>query len=287
MKFFSPLRYPGGKGRLADFVKQVFRDNLLCGGCYVEPYAGGASVALSLLFSGCASNVVINDVDRAIYAFWHSIINKTEEFCERVKKATMDVPTWRSQQRIQRSKGKASLLDLGFATFYLNRTNRSGILGGGVIGGLDQEGAWKMDARFNKDELVERIQKIAKHKTRIKLYNLDACKLINQLASLLPEKTVFYLDPPYYVKGQDLYVNYYQPKDHDLVAKTTAKLKKHHWIVSYDNVPPICRLYKSFRKIRYSIKYSADKSRMGNEVMFFSHALSIPRKKAPNGGELE
>lgn len=281
MKAYSPLRYPGGKGKLANFMKQVFRDNLLCGGCYVEPYAGGASIALSLLFSGCASNVVINDIDKSIYALWHSVVHKTEEFCELVLKAKMDVSTWRKHQEIQRGKRKSSLLELGFSTFYLNRTNRSGILGGGVIGGLKQLGAWKMDARFNKIDLINRIRQIGSYKGRISIFNLDACELIRKIAKSISEKTFFYLDPPYFHKGQDLYVNYYQPKDHKVVADTITGLKNHRWVVSYDYTPEIIKLYRRYPKRRYSINYSACRYGEGDEVMFFSDNLAIPTVKNP------
>lgn len=69
MDYCSPLRYPGGKGKVADYFKQIFRDNSLYDGVYVEPYAGGASVALSLLFNEYVSKIIINDIDRSIFAF--------------------------------------------------------------------------------------------------------------------------------------------------------------------------------------------------------------------------
>jgi len=281
MDFYSPLRYPGGKGKLADFVKTIFRDNLLCDGYYVEPYAGGASIALSLLFTEYASRVVINDIDRSIYAFWYSVINKTDELCRLVDRAKLDINEWRRQRSIQQAKEKAALLDLGFSTLYLNRTNYSGVIKGGVIGGLNQSGKWKIDARFNKGDLVERVKRIATYKSRIELHNLDACELLSSVAKKLPMKTLFYLDPPYYVKGRALYVNHYQAHDHAKVARSIKKFKRPRWIVSYDYTPEIVSLYEGLPRLEYSINYSAARATKGKEVMFFSENMVVPNIVSP------
>lgn len=281
MEFYSPLRYPGGKGKLTDFMKLVFRENLLCDGYYVEPYAGGASLAVALLLNEYATRVVINDLDRSIYAFWHSVVNRTDELCDLINKAKLSISTWGQQREIQQKKSRCSLLDLGFSTFYLNRTNHSGIINGGVIGGLKQTGKWKIDARFNKKDLIGRIRRIAAYKNRIEIYNLDACKFLQKASSLMPNRTLFYLDPPYYVKGHALYVNHYKPQDHLSVAKQITTLKKHRWIVSYDYTSEITQLYRSLRRKRYFINYSAGKRGKGEEVMFFSDNLTIPRVKNP------
>lgn len=281
MNYYSPLRYPGGKGKLTDFMKLVFRENLLCDGYYVEPYAGGASVAIGLLLNEYVTKIVINDLDRSLYAFWYSVVNKTDELCDLIDKVKLDVPTWQQQREVQRNKLKSPLLELGFSTFYLNRTNRSGILNGGIIGGLKQIGEWKIDARFNKEELIKRIRRIAVYKNRIEVYNLDACDLLSKISSRMPKKTLFYLDPPYFLKGRALYVNYYKPQDHASVAKMIIGFKNHRWIVSYDYTPEVVKLYRGFRKNRYSINYSAAKYSKGDEVMIFSNNLFVPKVESP------
>jgi DNA adenine methylase len=281
MNHYSPLRYPGGKGKLTDFMKLVFRENLLCDGYYVEPYAGGASVALGLLLNEYVAKIVINDLDRSLYAFWYAVINKSEELCDLIEKVKLDVPTWQQQREVQRNKLTRPLLELGFSTFYLNRTNRSGILNGGIIGGLKQTGEWKIDARFNKKELINRIRRIAAYKNRIEVYNLDACDLLQKISSRMPKKALFYLDPPYFLKGRALYVNYYKPQDHASVADMITGFKKHRWIVSYDYTPEVVKLYRGFRRNRYSINYSAAKYSKGKEVMIFSDNLFIPKVKSP------
>lgn len=276
MDFYSPLRYPGGKGKVSNFIKQIFEKNLLLDGYYVEPYAGGASVALSLLIDEYASNIIINDFDRSIYAFWHCVINDTDRFCQTIFDAKIDMENWTLQKEIQKVKATVSLQELGFSTFFLNRTNRSGIIKAGVIGGNDQTGNYKIDARFNKLNLVQRIERIAKYSDRIQLYNLDACELIANIANHLPENTLYYFDPPYYVKGKDLYVNHYKHSDHEIVSNMIKALNNQKWVVSYDNNPEIRELYSQFNKFEYSLNYSAVNSTKGSEVIILGDRVYLP-----------
>lgn len=276
MDFYSPLRYPGGKGKISPYFKKVLKENFLCDGVYVEPYAGGASVALSLLFNEYVSKIVINDVDRSIFAFWHGILNETEKFCKLIEETPVNITTWKKQKAVQNKKDKCGLLELGFSTFFLNRTNRSGILKAGVIGGINQRGLWKIDARYNKDDLIRRIKRIAQYKERIEIYNLDARILVRRLSKVLSSKTLFYFDPPYHIKGKDLYLNYYCDKDHKKIAELINTLKKQKWIITYDNTALIRELYREYRKSVYSLKYSASKPKIGEEIMIFSNNLYIP-----------
>lgn len=279
MSFYSPLRYPGGKARIASYVKKLFKDNSLHGGIYVEPYAGGASVALALLLEGYASRIIINDKDRSIFAFWDSVLNHPDKFCDLIMQTPVNLKTWKIQKEIQNKKETCDLLELGFSTFFLNRTNFSGIIKAGVIGGQKQKGTWKINARYNKEELISKIKRIASYRDQIKLYNLDTLELINILKKELPRKTLFFFDPPYYVKGRDLYLNYYNDKDHENVAKEIFKITKHKWILTYDNVNFIGNLYNDYRQLDYSLTYSASKTKNGKELMIFSDNLNIP--KAP------
>lgn len=278
MAFYSPLRYPGGKGKIADFFYYVIEENELHDGTYVEPYAGGASVALSLLMNEYVSKIVINDIDRSVYAFWKSILENNDEFCDMIMKTRVNLKTWKECKAIQLNKSKAPLLNLGFSTFFLNRTNRSGIINGGAIGGARQTGKWKIDARFNKHELIQRIKRIAEYKDRIKICNQDAYKLIGQLSNQLSLKTLFYFDPPYYEKGKDLYVNYYTHNDHKKMAEAIKAIDKFKWIVSYDNKPAIKEMYTHCRHHEYTLNYSAADNKLGSEVVFFSDNLAISKQ---------
>lgn len=279
---FTPLRYPGGKGKLARYIKAILKANQLCDGEYAEPYAGGAGIALELLFHEYVSKIHINDISRPVYAFWKSALDETEDLCRLVRNTKLSVPSWDRQKRIFANQDDHDDLRLGFATFFLNRTNRSGILNGGIIGGRAQDGEWKIDARYNAIELVKRIQAIAKMRKRISLTRQDALLFLRNGTKKWPKKTLIYLDPPYYKKGRDLYYDYYQHADHESVASFVAKsLTDRSWIVSYDNAVQIKRLYRAYSRVTYDIGYSARESRTGSEVMFFSDELTIPSLAGP------
>lgn len=275
IKYVSPLRYPGGKLKVVDYIKQLFEANDLIGGTYIEPYAGGASVAMSLLFSGYARRIKINDIDRAIYAFWHSVLDETTALCRMIADTPVTMEVWQVQHELQKQKKEASLLELGFSTFFLNRTNRSGILNGGVIGGKEQTGNYKIDARYNKKDLIERIELIAGYANQIELTSMDAVSLLRRYKRTPAAKTFCYLDPPYHVKGRDLYLNYYNDDDHRAIAETIKKYKG-KWIISYDAVPFIEELYKDYRQKEYYLSYSAGNRSKGKEIMVYSDGLILP-----------
>jgi len=278
----TPLRYPGGKGRLTPFIKLVFEQNNLLDGHYVEPYAGGAGIAINLLLSEYASTIHLNDLDKSIHALWYSVLNSSDQFCKMIQDVRVNMTEWRKQKAIQKDRENHSMLEVGFSTFFLNRTNRSGIINAGVIGGKDQTGPWKINARFTKKELCSRIEKIAFYRSRIRLYNLDAATLITDILPTLPQKSLVYLDPPYYFKAQDLYQNHYTHDDHVAIAKLVKNKLKIPWIVSYDNAPEIIKLYHSFSTITYGMSYSAGDRYSGNEAMFFSRKVSIPVADNPS-----
>lgn len=276
-KFVSPLRYPGGKLKVVEYVKRLLEVNDLQGGTYIEPYAGGASVALSLLYSKHAGRIKINDIDRSIYAFWYSVLNETEAFCRRIMDTPVNMDTWNAQRAVQQRKETENLLSLGFSTFFLNRTNRSGILSGGVIGGKEQTGNYLIDARYNKRDLIERIEYVVGYRDLIELTSMDAVALIQRYKRTPAAKTLVYLDPPYYVKGRDLYLNYYNDDDHRAIAEAIKKYKG-KWIISYDAVPFISELYCEYRQKEYYLSYSAGNPARGKEIMVYSDGLIIPEE---------
>lgn len=279
---FTPLRYPGGKGKLAAYVKEIIRANKLFDGEYVEPYAGGAAIGLELLLQEYVSKVHINDLSQPVYSFWKAVLNDTEELCRLVKNTKLSVATWDKQKRIFSNPKDHNYVELGFATFYLNRTNRSGILNGGIIGGREQTGEWKIDARYNADELIFRIESIAKLKRRIKLTRSDALALLRQGLDRWPKNTLIYLDPPYFERGRDLYYDFYREDDHaDLARYIRDEMGERFWIVSYDNVDAIKSLYSGLRRVIYNVGYSARGRRMGSEVMFFAPGMKVPDLVGP------
>jgi len=278
--FYSPLRYPGGKNKLSTFVAKLCIDNNIHGH-YIEPYAGGASVALFLLLEGYVERITINDKDRSIFAFWHSVINETESLCILIDNTEITIETWNQQKAIQKEKETIDLLTLGFSTLFLNRTNRSGIITGGVIGGVNQNSEYKINCRFNKEEIKVRINQIAKNKKYINLYNLDAIELIEKIqddVTLTKEgnNTIFYFDPPYYLKGDSLYMNYYLHENHMEVSERIKNIDNIHWLVSYDDNINIENLYDGLPQKKYSFNHSAFSARDGKEILFFSSNLKQP-----------
>ena len=280
-KSLSPLRYPGGKTRLANFIKLILETNDIQDGIYVEAFAGGAGVALELLLNDLVSEVIINDVDPCIYSFWNSVIHHTDYLCQKIADTPVNLDSWHELREVVKNSNSSDSLMLGFATFFLNRTNRSGILNAGVIGGLKQTGKWKINARYNKNTLIERIQKISEFKDNITLHNLDVRVLIKKHLHSLPENSLVYLDPPYFNKGQKLYLNSLRPDDHILIKHSIEKDLPAKWVISYDNTPEIRSLYSNFRQSIYDLNYSAANHYKGSEVIIYSTELKIPNVGNP------
>ncbi|HVX00843.1 MAG TPA: DNA adenine methylase [Candidatus Babeliaceae bacterium] len=272
----TPLRYPGGKQRLAPFVTEILVANDLIGAHYVEPYAGGAGAALELLITKKVSSIHLNDSSRAVYAFWYSVLNHSEEMCRLITAASLTIEEWRIHKNVVDQPNKHRLLDLGFSTFYLNRCNRSGILSAGVIGGLNQTGNYKMDARFSRTNLIEKIENIAIRKKNISISNLDAEAFINRYNPNFDDKTFMYLDPPYYIKGNDLYLNFYKPEDHARLSDMIQTGINCKWILSYDAADEVLALYQQRNHFVYDLQYNASRVYKGREVFIFSDDLVIP-----------
>lgn len=272
-KHFSPLRYPGGKACLSDFLTELIEVNQLSDCTYVEPYAGGAGAALTLLILEKVEKIIINDLDKAIYAFWNSAINNSDKFIRKIDKIDLSMNEWNKQKEIYRSKTNDEF-KLGFATFYLNRTNRSGIIEGGPIGGVKQKGNWGIDARFNKETLIERIEKISMYRNRIKITNKDGIDLIKSLYKR--DRLFAYLDPPYFIKGSSLYLNHYREHDHIQLADILNKNNKMNWVLTYDNVPEIELLYKKRKKLDFYLNYHADTAKKGYELLIYSDKIKLP-----------
>lgn len=270
--FCSPLRYPGGKNCIFPFVSQLFYENGLIGSAYAEPYAGGAGLALRLLFGEFVERIYINDLDRSVFAFWTSILSRPDDFCRWIEDVEVTTDTWHKFKEMQSSASEAGLFDLAQSTFFLNRTNVSGVLKGGIIGGYEQKGKYKIDARFNKADLIARIQKISMFKSRIAVSNMDGLAFVRKMDSR-QEDVFIYLDPPYFQKGSDLYMNFYMKRDHERLSKHVHKMKK-KWMVSYDSHDFILNLYASKSRIRYRLSQSAS-NRVGDEVLIFSEGLSF------------
>jgi DNA adenine methylase len=275
----SPLRYPGGKARLAGLLRDLIALNELDSCDYFEAFAGGAGAALALLDWNTVSHVHLNDADRRIYAFWKSCKTQSERFAERILNVPLTIDEWYRQRDICATHGKHHLFDVGFAAFFLNRCNRSGVIdGAGPIGGYKQAGKWRLDVRFNREELATRVLQLGKLRARITVSNLDALRFLKER---LPrgsarEKVLVYLDPPYVQKGQRLYLNAYDTPDHSALCNYLRSQGLLHWFASYDDAPLIRRLYRTLQICLLPIQYSLYTKRTANELAIAPPYVRLP-----------
>lgn len=273
---YSPLRYPGGKGKLAPFMGLMINKMNIKNGTYIEPFAGGAGVALMLLMEGYVDDIVINDYDKAIYSVWRAIISEPENLVDRILDTPINIDEWKKQKEIYVEQNKKYSLDLAFATFFLNRTNRSGILKGGPIGGFEQTGNYGIDARYNAEKLVERIRAIAKYKKHIKVYNKEIVSFIESVLPNYGQNSMTYFDPPYFNKGPELYKNFFDKEDHAKIAQLILNGVPGNWIITYDDTPEIIELYKQQCIRRYDLNYSAANTGKSSEVIVFNDNKFCP-----------
>ena len=279
IKHLSPLRYPGGKAILSEFLADVIDLNDLRGCTFFEPYAGGAGAALALLNAGVVSKIRLNDANPRIYAFWRAALERSELFAQRVEEVPLTIGEWKKQREICANPEDHDFFNLGFAAFYMNRCNRSGILtGAGPIGGHAQKGAWRMDARFNRENLAKRLLSLGKHRERIEVFNKDAVDFLkHQLPRGRGRSSVFvYLDPPYVSNGRRLYLNAYEQKDHRLLAKYVNAQEKLPWIMSYDDSDLIRELYGECEMAMLPIRYSLQVKHCAGELIIAPCNIDVP-----------
>ena len=199
----------------------------------------------------------------------------------RIARVELSVEEWEQQRELWRKSRRHSVIDVGFACLFLNRVNRSGVLSAGLIGGKSQDGDWRMDARFNRTDLIAKVKRIARYRNRIHVSSLDAEVFLKGTVATLARPTLVYLDPPYFAKGQCLYENHYRPEDHERLAHYLRSGALRHWLVSYDMTPEINSLYKGLRWLTYRLSYSAARRYAGREIAFFSPDLRLPAEINP------
>lgn len=264
----SPLRYPGGKGKLYKTVRKLIFDYKLCNKSYVEPFAGGYGIGIKLLLNGDIHHAIINDYDYHIYAIWYCIFYETESFVKLINDTPIDLQVWKKQKKIYNDYLEYSLLEVGFSAFFLNRTNYSGVLEGGPIGGFDQKSKYKINCRFNKKRLIDLIDKISNFKNSVEIYNMEVNDFIDNLILHRQDELFVNFDPPYVTKGEILYKNYFQQADHEQLAeKIKNTMNNVQWIMTYDDCELIRELYKVYNPQNYNLRYNAGVKRLGNELI--------------------
>lgn len=269
---YTPLRYPGGKSQLSNYISHILDVNNIKNGTYCEAFCGGAGVAINLLANNKVNHVVLNDLDISIYSIWNAVLQENERFINQINKTRINLEEWNKQHNIYnklKNSDKYSF-ELAWAAFFLNRTNRSGIIEAGPIGGKLQQSKYKIDCRFNKDSLIKKVNLIHGFSDKIKLYNLDGIKFIKEIVADLEYNSFTFFDPPYYEQGKNLYKNALTDEYHDELSKVIQKLHSKYWIVTYDDVDKIKFLYKNSEGWKYNIHYTANEKRSENELLFKS-----------------
>ncbi|MFL0390574.1 DNA adenine methylase [Curtobacterium sp. 179-B 9B NHS] len=274
-RYVSPLRYPGGKARMAPYLASLIREQSIRPIAYAEPFAGGAGAALKLLVDEVVRNIHINDLAPGVAAFWRAVFQDTAGLIRAIEQAPVTIDEWHVQRAIFDHPEGHDDLTLGFATFFLNRCNRSGILSARPIGGLEQTGNWKIDARFNRAALAERVGIIGQYRRRVSVTQLDAKDFMSSIEGL-GQKALAYVDPPYIVQGEDLYLDSLSYEDHAALAAHLAQTPV-PWILTYDTAEQITDdLYRGYRAAQFSIAHTAQKQHIGSEYVVFSDNLQVP-----------
>lgn len=145
-----------------------------------------------------------------------------------------------------------------------------------MVGGLNQQGAYKIDARFNKVGLIKKIRAIAARKEQIILSNMDAQELIKSNYLERFNDAFINFDPPYVNKGYQLYKNAFTEEDHGSLSQEIATLTNQQWIVTYDICPLVTDLYKNYRCSYLDVTYSVNRNKKAKEYIFFSNTLCLP-----------
>lgn len=267
-KSLSPLRYPGGKSKIYEKVKNLIVANGYTDRTYVEPFSGGFGIGINLLTEGVVKKAILNDYDSHIYNFWFSVLYDTENILRLITDTPITIEE-RERQKLNYRDDNADPLCDGFATLFLNRVNFSGVIKGGPIGGLTQEGTYKLNCRFNKEDIRRKIETIAKLKGKIKLYNKDAGYLIRMHLMKMKSPLFLNIDPPYVMKGNQLYTNFFTEGDHLNLERVVAKHldEEFPWIITYDDCTLIRDLYKQFHIREYGITHNVGGSVRGTELV--------------------
>lgn len=274
----SPLRYPGGKALLVPYISGVIEENYLGGCTFFEPYAGGSSVSLELLRLGFISNAVLVEKDPLVFAFWWSVFNSTDELCAAVAACPVTIDTWNELQPtklvLDPFSSDYSLLQLGTAGLFFNRTNFSGIMGAGPIGGALQKSAYKINCRFNSVKLIRQIRAASEFSNRVQLHFGDALTFLRKNTHVISSGFSFvYIDPPYYVQGSKLYRFSYKDQDHVALA-TFIREQGYPWLLSYDDHPRIRELYENTQVQPIYLDYKVRSSKTAQELLISN--LQIP-----------
>lgn len=269
----TPFRYPGSKSSFASTVKSYVLHNDLQGCKIIEPYAGSAAVTLALVSEEICSSAVLGERDPLMFSFWKVALQQPDALINKIREADVSLERWHELRPLLECETPEEdrLVEMAFAALFFNRTNFSGVLHTGPIGGQDQSSAYKIDCRFNREDLIARVREIAKLGDRINVVFGDAVDLIKENKRRVTP--FFYIDPPYFVQGRKLYRHHYKLRDHVALSKSLGSVK-FNWMLSYDNHDVIRSLYGEFKQVEKKFQYSTRVSKNEDELLITN--MEIP-----------
>lgn len=279
----SPLRYPGSKVRITEMVASLLEQNLLVGCHLYEPFAGGSAVSLGLLANGFVPSATWVERDPLIYTFWKMVKEQPEALIARMMKSDISLSTWKRMLPLRDIKRptKATLPDLGYAGLFFNRTCFSGIIGAGPIGGITQlSSSYKIDCRFNKNELANGIRECSAIIQKVEIMFGDGIAFLQQNCLKMPSHALVYIDPPYVTNGHKLYRYHFDKKQHENLAEAVSDLRG-PWLMSYDNHELIRDLYVGEQAKYVKTYQSLRSSRFVKEILLLSDDFLLPASEAP------
>lgn len=283
-RYLSPLRYPGGKARMSAHLAEVFaqQHGLLDVEVWMEPFAGGAGAALTLLDEDQVSEAWLVERHPALAAFWRAVVEQGDELAARVEVLHVDMTTWDEARHVVGAVSAGEQLpdlDAGLAAFVVNRCSRSGIVtaNAGPMGGKHQRGRWTVASRWNAVALAERIRHVHTLGPRIRITEGDGIEHIAELDGSvgIEDELFLFVDPPYIREGNRLYANGMTGAGHQRLADA-LRATPARWLLTYDDEPAVHEsLYPTERVLAYDISNTANRQRVAREFAVFSDNCAL------------
>jgi DNA adenine methylase len=279
----SPLRYAGSKRKLFNYLERVLTHNKFLPQVLVEPFVGGGNIFLNFLSHHEGSTAVIADKDELVYSFWKTLFSDPKYLVNFIRKAKVNLKTFDYYRYISSHSTGFSRRQLAETCLFLNRTSFSGILNdsAGPIGGREQKSIYKINCRFGRKNLIKKIKNISAFKNRVVILPYSWEETLKYVATKIEYKNaslLFYLDPPFYKKADQLYRYHFDDITHKNLRDRLVKLE-YPWILSYDRVKEIQNLYSAFTRINISMPYSINSPAKRLEKELIITPLKLPRIK--------
>lgn len=255
----SPLRYPGSKQKLAPKIANLLINNSIKPDVFIEAFSGGASISIYLLQLNLVNNIALIEKDPLLASFWKTVFYDSEWLIKQINKIDVTIENW---QKFKKYKPR-TIRNKALKCLFLNRTNFSGILKAGPIGGKNQESKYKIDCRFNKKRLIETIEKLSLFRNKVLFIEEgDYSDILNKKLLTLSSNSFIYFDPPYVKKADQLYNYFFKMNDH-IKLKDYIYSLSNKWLLTYDYDLFIIDLYsdKKYNQCVFDMTYTVSSNK--------------------------